>query len=77
MKSVGGILRAEEIQVVRRAIADLPERERTLVFRRHILGQASSCIAAELQITSGAVRSVLQRARTKLARSLGGYGSDC
>jgi len=53
------------------AIADLPDRQRTLVLMRYVLDMTQGQIARELGIADGTVASGLSQARRSLAVVLG------
>lgn len=61
----------EVVNAVQRAVSRLPNHER-IAMRLYYLQQLSTdAIAVELQLTPGAVRAVLQRARRRLYKFLG------
>lgn len=61
----------EVVHAVQRAVSLLPNNER-MAMRLYYLQQLSTEeVAAELQVTPGAVRAVLQRARKRLFKLLG------
>jgi RNA polymerase sigma-70 factor (ECF subfamily) len=51
---------------LRAALADLPDRERTVVVFHHVIGLPVAEIAHELGLPEGTVKSVLARARARL-----------
>lgn len=57
---------------VRRALADLPERQRLAVMMRHFEGAANPEIAARLGISTEAVESLTARGKRALAQALKG-----
>jgi RNA polymerase sigma factor (sigma-70 family) len=56
----------ERIREVVRAVQDLPERQRNAMVLRELEGRSYEEIAAALGVTGGAVRQLLNRARTTL-----------
>ena len=56
---------------LRAALADLPERERTVVVLHHVLGLPVAAIAADLELPDGTVKSILARTRARLRAELG------
>ena len=61
--------------MTRKAVAELPETERTIFQRHYFLYQKTEDIAADLQLKPATVRTKLARGREKLRQSLieGGY----
>ena len=57
---------SERLHEVMRAVRDLPERQRDAVVLRELEGRSYEEIAAALGVTGGAVRQLLNRARTNL-----------
>jgi RNA polymerase sigma-70 factor, ECF subfamily len=55
--------RAETRDLVNMTIANLPERYRTALTRKYVDGRSLEAIAAELQLSPDAVKSLLARAR--------------
>ena len=66
------VLRREEYEALRRALAALPQRDRTLFYRKYYYMQATAQIAAELGTTERAVEGRLYRIRARLKKMLGG-----
>lgn len=62
---------AADAVVVRRAVAALPRRQRSAVVLRYYLDYPLRDIAAALEISEGAVKSLLHRATTTLRAALG------
>ena len=60
---------------VRRALADLPERQRLAVMMRHFEGASNPEIAARLGISTEAVESLTARGKRALAQALKGQVS--
>ncbi|HEX8067919.1 MAG TPA: sigma-70 family RNA polymerase sigma factor [Thermoleophilaceae bacterium] len=56
----------EQVREVLDAVKDLPERQRSAVVLRELEGRSYEEIALELGVTGGAVRQLLNRARTTL-----------
>jgi RNA polymerase sigma-70 factor, ECF subfamily len=63
--------REEAVQAVRVAVSILPEDQRRAVQIHHLHGKSVPATAAEMTRTSGAVRGLLQRARSELRAALG------
>jgi RNA polymerase sigma-70 factor (ECF subfamily) len=65
---------------LRAALAELPERERTVVVLHHVIGVPVADVAAELELAEGTVKSVLSRTRDRLRAVLepaaAGAGTD-
>ena len=57
---------------LRRALADLPERQRLAVMLRHFEGASNPEIAARLDISTEAVESLTARGKRALAQALKG-----
>lgn len=53
-----------------RALAQLPERDRTLLYRKYLLEESYHQIAGDLQMNESTLASALQRAKVKLKRQL-------
>ena len=68
--------RAETRAAVQRAIARLPEHERTLVALRYGADLSYEAIAATMQLPIGTVKTRLFRARQRLAQMLQEEGGD-
>ena len=68
-------LRADEIERVRRSLAQLPERDRTALLMRHS-GYSYREIGAALGVETGAVGVLLLRAMTKWRQALAAQGED-
>ncbi len=66
-------LRHEVEDVLRRAVADLPERQREVVLLHGVEGFDQTLIAARLGLTTGAVKTALYHGREKLRAVLGRY----
>ncbi|MGE4299119.1 MAG: RNA polymerase sigma factor [Desulfovibrionaceae bacterium] len=64
-------LRTEDAQAVSMAVRELPEAQRTALILRHNEGMRYTQIAETMDISEGAVESLLVRARKGLRRSLG------
>ena len=60
------VLRTEEVAGVHHALDTLPARQRTVIVARDLEGRGPGEIAADLDLTVGAVDSLLGRARRKL-----------
>jgi RNA polymerase sigma factor (sigma-70 family) len=58
--------RGERLRVVVAAVKDLPDRQRDAIVLQAMEGRSYDEIAAELGVTDGAVRQLLNRARTTL-----------
>ncbi|PWI44193.1 sigma factor-like helix-turn-helix DNA-binding protein [Streptomyces sp. ICBB 8177] len=58
-----------------RAIMELSDRQRDVVILRHVLALDDAAIAACLDRSEGAVRSILRHARERLTRRLGTEGA--
>lgn len=65
------VIRNEEAQRVRAALALLPETDREIVLLRYAAGLDSTQIGETLGLSPGAVRMRLSRARQRLAERLG------
>lgn len=52
------------------ALAQLPQRDRTILYRKYILGESYHQIALELSLGESTLASALQRAKEKLRRQL-------
>lgn len=52
------------------ALAQLPQRDRTILYRKYILGESYHQIAQELSLGESTLASALQRAKEKLRRQL-------
>jgi RNA polymerase sigma-70 factor (ECF subfamily) len=63
----GRALRAEEVQRLEVAIDQLPEEQREVVTLAHLAGLSRAEIAAQMNRTEEAVRSLLHRAKARLA----------
>ena len=70
------LLRAELSELVRRAVLQLPEKQREVLVLAHYEKIPLAEIAALLEIDLGAVKSRLQRARTALKESLAACRSE-
>ena len=58
--------RGEQLRTVVAAVQDLPERQRSAIVLQAVEGRSYDEIAVELGVTDGAVRQLLNRARTTL-----------
>jgi RNA polymerase sigma-70 factor (ECF subfamily) len=63
--------RNEVVQAVQVAVSQLPENERRAMRCYYLEQQSTESIAAELNVTPGAVRALLQRGRQRLRDLLG------
>ncbi len=63
-------LRADEVRLVRRALAELPEDRRQVVLLRFVEGLSAREIGAVLDRSEGAVRVLLHRALRDMAQRL-------
>ena len=70
------LLRKEQAQALRRAMAAIPAGDRTLFLRKYYYYQATPQIAAELGLSERAVEGRLYRIRKQLRRELGGEAHD-
>ena len=61
-----GAGKAEIARAVRELMAELPERERTVLILRHYEGMTFERIAEAMDLTSRTVQNCLRRARTKM-----------
>jgi RNA polymerase sigma factor (sigma-70 family) len=68
--------RLELTERVMRALAELPPRYRTPLAMYHIDGLSHERVARALDVPVGTVRSLVARARRKLADALGTYASE-
>ena len=66
-------LRREVEDVLRRAVAELPERQREVVLLHGVEGVDQTAIASRLGLTAGAVKTALYHGREKLRAVLGRY----
>ena len=66
------LLRRERTEDLRRALERLPQKERTLFYRKYYYLQSTAQIAAELGMSARAVEGRLYRLRQKLREMLGG-----
>ena len=69
-------LRSELASAIRRAVAELPGRDRALFLRKYHYYQSTAQIAAELGLTERAVEGRLYRIRRRLQKELGGDWHD-
>jgi RNA polymerase sigma-70 factor, ECF subfamily len=74
--AVGRLERAESRTAVRRALAELPDRQRQAVVLRHYEHLSHREIAATMGATVPAVESLLQRAMASLRSRLAAAGTD-
>ncbi len=70
------LLNAEQAQMIQRALASLPDRQRDVVVARDVDGRRPPEIAAALGLSLGAVDSLLLRARRRLAASVQSMSAD-
>jgi RNA polymerase sigma-70 factor (ECF subfamily) len=75
-RSVADYEAPEQLEALREALADLPERQRRAILLREWQGLSYAEIADELRLTVGAVETLLYRARRSLTsrRSVWGRG---
>jgi RNA polymerase sigma-70 factor (ECF subfamily) len=80
--AVDGMIAADRVQALDRALRELPERQRQAVVLRHLEGLANPEIAEVMEISVEAVESLTARGKRTLARILSGrreelgYGSQ-
>ena len=80
--AVDGMIAADRVQALDRALGELPERQRQAVVLRHLEGLANPEIAEVMEISVEAVESLTARGKRTLARILSGrreelgYGSQ-
>ena len=65
--------RQEQAAILRQAVARLPERQQAAFTLFHLEGLPQSEIAEALELSTGAVESLLHRAKTALRPQLGAY----
>ena len=70
------LLRKERQARLRSALASLPDRDRSLFFRKYYYYQSTAQIAAELGCTERGVEGRLYRIRKRLQKELGGDRYD-
>ncbi|HZN15960.1 MAG TPA: RNA polymerase sigma factor [Acidimicrobiales bacterium] len=70
------VLRSEEANLVKLALADLPPRQRRVVVARHLEDRRPGEIAAALGLSVGAVDSLLLRGRRRLAAAVERLSDD-
>lgn len=70
------LLRRERQEAVRRALYQLPDRDRRLFYRKYYYFQSTAQIAAELNLTERAVEGRLYRIKKRLRDRLGGDAHD-
>ena len=70
------ILRREQMQALTEAMNRLPQRDKTLFFRKYYYMQPTSQIAAETGMTERAVEGKLYRIKKKLRVFLGGDNDE-
>jgi len=70
------VLRSERADLVRRALRRLPTRYRTCLLMREAEGLSCDEIGARLQLSSGAVRTTLCRARQRLKAEYVALGGE-
>ena len=66
----GGILRAEAEQELREALADLPERTRTVLTLRYYNNMEYHTIASTLGLSLGNVKTLIHRGKIALAQKM-------
>ena len=66
----GGILRAETERELREALAELPERTRTVLALRYFDNMEYHTIASTLGLSLGNVKTLIQRGKIALARKM-------
>ncbi len=64
----------EIVRLVRKAVSELPDRERSVLILRHYQGLKFREIAEVTGMTSRTVQNCLRRARERIARSLARHG---
>jgi len=64
--------RRDSLRAVLEAVQTLPERQRDAMILRELEGRSYAQIAAELRVTGGAVRQLLNRARNTLRAGIAG-----
>jgi RNA polymerase sigma-70 factor, ECF subfamily len=67
------LLARETLALVARAIADLPERQHTVILMRDIEGWSAEEVCSALEISEANQRVLLHRARSKVRRTLESY----
>ena len=69
------LTKAEEAELLRRCLDNLPEPDRTIFIRRYGLCQKTEEIARQMQLNHNTVRTKLKRSRERLCQVLteGGY----
>jgi RNA polymerase sigma-70 factor (ECF subfamily) len=72
----GALLSAEAQEVVREAVADLPEGQRAVIELRDIYGYDSSEVCDALGLTPGNQRVLLHRARASVRQSVEPYFAE-
>ena len=70
------VLRRERADLVRKALRRLPNRYRTCLLMREAEGLSCEEIGSRLQLSSGAVRTTLCRARQRLRIEYGALGGE-
>ena len=70
------VLRSERADLVRRALSRLPNRYRTCLLMREAEGLSCEEIGSRLQLSSGAVRTTLCRARQRLRAEYVALGGE-
>ena len=70
------VLRLEEADALRRALAALPRRDAELMYRKYYYMQTTAQIASETGMTERAVEGRLYRIRGRLRRMLGGEENE-
>jgi RNA polymerase sigma-70 factor (ECF subfamily) len=68
--------RAEQLESLRGAVADLPERQRTALILRTLQQMSYADIADIMKVSIPAVRAHVHFARTRLAERLGANASE-
>jgi RNA polymerase sigma-70 factor, ECF subfamily len=75
-RSSSGVAAADVRIDVKRALAELPRRQREVTVLRYYLGLDVAEVAGILEITEGTVKTSLHRARRSLAATLGNPESE-
>lgn len=68
--------RAEQLETLRGAVADLPDRQRTALILRTVQQMSYADVADIMQLSIPAVRAHVHFARTRLAERLGANASE-
>jgi RNA polymerase sigma-70 factor (ECF subfamily) len=67
------LLARETLEVIRRAISDLPERQREVIVLRDVEGWDADEVCAALRVSDANQRVLLHRARSKVRAELEAY----